>query len=76
VPGLEPLIAITIIVVGGLVLSFGKRALMYVIDALAAALVKSINGQLGLDGIRKDVSGLKVQVENLEGQLEQILTDL
>jgi hypothetical protein len=48
----------------------------FVVKAVAAAIVKEINGSLGLDGIRNDVSLLKGQVQNLEGQLEVILTDL
>lgn len=75
-PGTELAVGIGIVVIGGLVLYFGKRTLDYVVDAVASKIVLSINGQLGLDGIRQDVSSLKVQVGDLEGQLEVILTDL
>lgn len=59
-----------------LLLVRGKRLVNYIVDAIARAIVKSINGQLGLDGIRNDVSSLKVQVGDLEKQLEVILTDI
>lgn len=65
-----------LILVGLVLLIRGKRMVNYVIDATARALVKSINGQLGLDGIREDVQLLKVQVGDTQRQLEIILTDL
>lgn len=54
----------------------GKRMVNYVIDAVARAIVKSINGQLGLDEIRDDVRLLKTQVGDTQRQLEIILTDI
>lgn len=65
-----------LVIIALLLLVRGKRMVNYVIDATARALVKSINGQLGLDGIRDDVQMLKVQVGDTQRQLEIILTDL
>lgn len=75
-PGDQVAVGLLVLVVGGLLLAGLKPLFAYTIDAIAGAIVKSINGQLGLAELREDVAGLKTQVENLEGQLEVILTDL
>lgn len=74
-----------LVVVVLIVLVRGRRMANYVIDAVAQALIKSINGGLGLDGIRDDIAHMKrqvgevgvlrTQVENLEGQIEVLLTE-
>lgn len=63
----------------------GKRMVNYAFDAVGDKIVKSINGGLGLDGIRKDIEAMKgqmedvadlrIQIENLEGQIEPLITD-
>jgi hypothetical protein len=67
---------IIVIVAGGLSLFVLRWLFIWSIQAIAKAIVTAINGQLGLDEIRNDVTLLKGQVVNLESQLEQILTDL
>lgn len=74
--GEQVIVGMVVLVVGGLLLAGLKPLFAYTIDAIAAAIVKSINGQLGLTELKHDVSDLRTQVENLEGQLEVILTDL
>lgn len=51
------------------------------LETFAKAIVKEINGQLGLplirediQGVKADVSEVKTQVTNLEGQIEPFLT--
>lgn len=74
-----------LVIIALLLIVRGKRMVNYVVDATAKALVKSINGQLGLDGIRDDIAHMKrqvsevpdlrLQIQNLEGQIEAKLTD-
>ena len=67
-------VGVLIVVGGGLLLAGGKWLLTFMTKAIASAIVTAINGQLGLDGIRDNVSTLQTQVKNLQGQLEAILT--
>lgn len=64
------------VIATGILIPLVRFLMVSLAKALAVYIVKAINGQLGLDGIREDVTVLKGQVENLEGQLEAILTDL
>lgn len=69
-------VGVAILVLGGLLLTGLKWLVAYTVNAIARAIVKAINGQLGLDALRSDVSDLKVQFVNIEQQFEKILTDL
>lgn len=60
---------IAVIILGGIGLFALRWLFAWGIQALAKAIVKSINGQLGLNELRNDVSELK-------RQFEQILIDL
>lgn len=78
----QVVIGIFILVVGGLLLAGARKGMDYLSDAVAAKLVKSINGQLGLDKVRDDIAELKDEVhaaatdrKNLQQQLEALLTD-
>lgn len=78
----QVIVGILIVVGGGLLLAGGKWLLSYTTTAVASAIVKSINGQLGLDEIRADIAGLRDDVKlaatdrrNLQQQLERILTE-
>jgi hypothetical protein len=44
------------------------------LETIAKAIVREINGQLGLPLIREDISEVKTQVVNLEQQIEPFLT--
>lgn len=76
---------ILVIILGGLGLFILRQVVVWSIGALASALVTAINGQLGLDAIRRDVTSMKrkiedvpemrTQIENLEGQLESIINE-
>lgn len=76
---------ILVIILGGLGLVLLRKTVIWSIGALAEAIVTAINGKLGLDEIRADVAALsrrvdnvpelRAQIENLEGQLEALLTE-
>lgn len=76
---------ILVIILGGIGLFILRQIVVWSISALASAIVTAINGQLGLDEIRSDVASLtkrvdnvpelRAQIENLEGQLEALLTE-
>lgn len=60
---------IVVIIAGGLGLLILRWMFVWSVQALAKAIVKAINGQLGLDEIRNDVTLLKGQVVNLESEI-------
>ncbi len=76
---------ILVVILGGLGLVLLRKVVIWSIGALADAIVTAINGKLGLDAIRSDVAALtkrvdnvpelRAQIENLEGQLEALLTE-